>query len=87
MSRILLTYIVPVLLPTALYFLWLNLLRRSGKAAAAVRVPWVWLVAAGAVLAAVMTAGTRLMDEDEDGGVYVRPPFSYEAAPEPGQGR
>ncbi len=87
MSRVLLTYVVPILLPTALYFLWLNLLRRSGKATTAVQVPWVLLLGTGLLLAAVITAGTSLIWEDEDGGVYERPPFSYEAPPEPGQGR
>lgn len=87
MSRILLTYVVPIVLPTALYFLWLNLLRRSGKATAAVQVPWVMLLGAGVLLAAVITAGTSMIWEDDNRGEYERPPFSFEAPPEPGQGR
>jgi hypothetical protein len=55
MIRIVFTYVLPLVLPTALYFLWAwwdGRRRRAGDAAAPGRTtPWVWLILAGVVLA------------------------------------
>lgn len=65
MIRILLTYIVPLLLPAVLYFLWL---RFSGNAQPR-QVPWSWLAIAGVVLVAIVLAGLALLGGTPD-GVY-----------------
>jgi hypothetical protein len=75
MLRILATMIVPLLLPTLLYLLWLVAVRhlRPADAAPWRSLPWPWLAGAGIVLAAAMlyAIGTRLGDERQ--GVYVPP--------------
>lgn len=79
MIRILLTYVVPIVLPTAGYFLWLSLARRGERR----QVPWTWLLGAGALLAAVTAVGGGILFEDTGHGSYVRPPFDYTPPPEP----
>lgn len=64
MIRILFTYIVPILLPTAVYLLWLRVARRAGKdGAATAEVPWVWLLATGVLLTALVLGGVTIMGE------------------------
>ncbi|BBK40515.1 hypothetical protein STVA_05350 [Allostella vacuolata] len=59
MIRILLTTVLPLLLPALIYTAWLVLGRRreraraDGEVSLAVRVPWMALLLAGAALAAV----------------------------------
>ena len=65
MIRILLTYIVPLLLPAVLYFLWLRLAPANEPRT----VPWSWLVAAGVLLVAIVLAGLALLGGTPD-GVY-----------------
>lgn len=64
--RILIEYILPILLPTALWVLWL--IWRQRRAAAAGRpepgwdtVPWSWLLIAGGVLALLLVVGGTLV--------------------------
>jgi hypothetical protein len=78
MVRIFLTIVLPLLLPTALYLLWLSMLgaaRGGGAAVAWGSLPWVWLVGVGAVLLAavllVVTVGFGTRQE----GVYVAPRY------------
>jgi hypothetical protein len=55
MTRVFLTVVVPLLLPTVIYLLWLVSFgrgRSSGGAMAWQGLPWVWLGLAGFVLAA-----------------------------------
>lgn len=80
MIRVLLTYIVPLLLPTALYFLWLWLMQRgSGPGAAAAKaaaerpVPWAWLALAGLVLVGATLFAIGLSGGNPPGGVYQPP--------------
>ena len=55
MLRELTTLVVPLLLPTLLYFVWRRAVRWSEAGGAAPQpVPWVWLAAAGLVLAALV---------------------------------
>ncbi|HXP31711.1 MAG TPA: DUF6111 family protein [Stellaceae bacterium] len=74
MTRVVLTVIVPLLLPTAIYLLWVVSVRRARPAAAMTwqGLPWLWLVLAGIVLAAaallVLVAFGR-----QGGGTYVPP--------------
>jgi hypothetical protein len=75
MIRVLATIILPLLLPTALYVLWLALARRAAFAGPAPwrALPWPWLVGVGVVLAALMlyVIGTRIGGAPQ--GLYVPP--------------
>jgi hypothetical protein len=75
MTRVFLTIVLPVLLPTALYLLWAMSVGRAGPdtpAAAWRALPWTWLAVSGVALAMVVlgvvveTGGTR-------DGTYVAP--------------
>ncbi len=76
--RIFLTQVLPLLLPLAIYLIWLRRARRNAAATGAVMpavrdAPWLWMV--GAALAAV-AAGTVLLaltTGEEPGGVYIPP--------------
>ena len=57
MLRDLLTLVVPLVLPTVLYLVWLQAMRWSEQRAARLSwraMPWVWLAATGVVLAALV---------------------------------
>ena len=57
MTRIFLTIILPLLLPTALYLVWAASTGRAERAGAAGpwrALPWTWLLIAGAVLVIVV---------------------------------
>ena len=56
MIRVFLTIVLPLLLPTALYLLWVTTFGapQDGGAVAWTALPWVWLAGAGAVLLAVV---------------------------------
>jgi len=75
MTRVFLTIIVPLLLPSALYVLWAVSVGRAAVADAATEwraMPWTWLLAAGAILAImVMVAFVEIGGSRE--GTYVPP--------------
>jgi hypothetical protein len=78
--RILLTVLLPLLLPTLLYVAWLVTSgpSRLGPAAAPLPwrdLPWIWLIGAGAALVALMfyAVGARLDGAAQ--GVYVPPKY------------
>ncbi len=79
--RIFIQIVVPVLLPAALYALWLWLERRralalSGDAPSGWREgPWVLLLAVGVALAAILTLSLTLLDGSGKEGRYVPPRF------------
>ena len=77
MIRILLTIVIPLLLPTLLYLLWLVAARRALPAAPGPwrALPWPWLLGVGLVLAAAMLylIGTRIGGSPQ--GVYVPPQY------------
>ena len=75
MTRVFLTIILPLFLPTALYVLWTVAAARfhPGPMPAAWRdLPWLWLALAGAVLAFVILA-TAVELGGTKNGVYVPP--------------
>jgi hypothetical protein len=91
MLRIMLTYVIPFLLPTILYFAWVFATQRraaaSGGGAQAQAwqdVPWVWLIGAGIILMALSLAATALFGGDQPGGVY-EPARLIDGRIEPGQ--
>ncbi|MGO8916744.1 MAG: DUF6111 family protein [Stellaceae bacterium] len=77
MIRVLLTVVLPLLLPTVLYLLWLAAAQRMPLAAPAQwrALPWPWLVGIGLVLVAAMLyfLGTRVGGSPQ--GVYVPPQY------------
>jgi len=69
MGRVLLTIIVPLLLPTALYIAWRVALGRG------INLPttWVWLALSGLVLASVTLVAVSVDFGEPRNGVYVAP--------------
>jgi hypothetical protein len=75
MLRVFLTVVVPLLLPTALYLLWVTTLGPSPEAGAISwrAVPWLWLAGAGAVLLAIVLFVVTVHFGSPQQGVYVPP--------------
>ncbi len=78
MIRILLTYVVPLLLPAALYIIYVIVARRiltgqSETAAHLRRMPWLWLLAAGVVLMGISLAVFSLTTGGDIDRHYVAP--------------
>lgn len=77
MLRVFLTIVLPLLLPTALYLLWVTTLGapHDGGAVTWTAVPWVWLAAAGAILLAVVLVTVTVGFGTAQQGVYVAPRY------------
>jgi len=75
MLRVFLTIVLPLLLPTALYLLWIVTLGSSpeGGAIPWTAVPWIWLAGAGAVLLAIVLFVVTVHFGAPQEGVYVPP--------------
>jgi hypothetical protein len=79
MGRILLEYVLPIALPTLIYFAWLAAERRrqarlgKGEPPRWQDAPWLWLGGLGLVLAAVITIGFALLRGEGTEGRYVPP--------------
>ena len=74
MPRILLTIVLPLLLPTALYLLWVNTLRPAREGSAISRTaPWLWLAGAGVALLAIVLFVVTVHFGAPQEGVYVPP--------------
>jgi len=77
MGRIILTIVLPLLLPSAVYLLWVTTIGAPRERGRARRhsVPWIWLIAAGTLLLLivllVITNGFGTSQE----GVYVAPRY------------
>lgn len=72
MLRDALEILLPLLLPTALYFLWIVSVR-PGTAVDWTNWPWVWLAASGAVLVAIVLFLAAVDFGSPKQGVYVPP--------------
>jgi len=75
MTRVFLTVILPLLLPTALYILWAlstNRFRFVGALASWERLPWIWLGLAGVVMAGAVLL-TMVESGDSPEGTYIPP--------------
>lgn len=74
MWRVVIEVVLPLLLPTALYLLWLRTLRplQHGGAIRWPALPWLWLGGAGIVLLAIVLYLTEYSGGAQD-GVYVPP--------------
>jgi hypothetical protein len=75
MLRVLLTIVLPLLLPTALYLLWVGTFgaERRGSAVRWTAVPWTWLAVAGVVLLAIVLFVVTVHFGSPQEGVYVPP--------------
>lgn len=80
MIRILLTVLLPLALPSTLYFLWFANERRRAIAAGTPEtmprlgdVPWFVLTSAGVVIAAIVLVASSIYSGDEPGAIYVPP--------------
>jgi len=71
--RILLTIVLPFLLPSVLYVLWLAAMRRAAFAAGWGSLPWLWLLGAGVVLTALILFIVSVQFGSAPGGTYVPP--------------
>ena len=74
MLRVLLTIVLPLLLPTALYLLWVTTLRPARNDAIFWRaLPWIWLAGAGVALLAVVLFVVTVHFGTPQEGNYVPP--------------
>jgi hypothetical protein len=75
MPRILLTIVLPLLLPTALYLLWAITLRPARESGTTqwMALPWLWLAGAGVALLAVVMFVVTVHFGTPQEGVYVPP--------------
>jgi len=75
MLRALFQYVVPIVLPTAVYVLWLAYRRRSAAAAGTAvptwqKGPWFWLIMAGFALSAASFVSGALLSGHAPGSKY-----------------
>ncbi len=81
MSRIILQYVLPLLVPFVIYFAWLALSRSKARPADADaapewrEAPWAWLLIAGLGLLIASLVGLALQGGDPLGKTYVAPQF------------
>lgn len=75
MPREILTLVVPLLLPTVIYVIWLSAARSSGANGAVAwrKLPWVWLALSGVGFAAVVLFVVTVGFGTTTPGVYVPP--------------
>ncbi|HEV8680480.1 MAG TPA: DUF6111 family protein [Stellaceae bacterium] len=79
MLRVFLTIVLPLILPTALYLLWLRIARWARREPPPAEdigwaaLPWVWLAGGGALLLAVVLVVVTVNFGTSTSGVYVPP--------------
>jgi hypothetical protein len=75
MIRVFLTIVLPLLLPTALYLLWVTSFgsARERGVVAWTSLPWLWLAAAGALLLAIVLFVVSVGFGTRQEGVYIAP--------------
>jgi hypothetical protein len=75
MLRVFLTIVLPLLLPTTLYLLWVSTFgaEHGRKTMRWSAVPWVWLAGAGVVLLAIVLFVVTVHFGAPQPGVYVPP--------------
>jgi hypothetical protein len=72
MLRVIATIVLPLVLPSALYLLWVAALRRAPEQRIDWRAaPWIWLVGIGLGLAAGVLAFVHIGFGTQEGGRYV----------------
>jgi hypothetical protein len=75
MLRVFLTIVLPLVVPTALYLLWIGVFgeAREGGVPQWMAMPWIWLAAAGVVLLAIVLFVVTVNFGSPQEGVYVPP--------------
>tara|TARA_B100000315_G_C14059558_1_gene355579 strand:+ start:223 stop:492 length:270 start_codon:yes stop_codon:yes gene_type:complete len=76
MTRIVLNYVLPLLIPVAVYFAWVWYSRRrqkEGEPIAKAEDPWFWILTAGFVLMAGGLVYLALSDKGDADGNYQAP--------------
>ncbi|HVG80909.1 MAG TPA: DUF6111 family protein [Methylomirabilota bacterium] len=79
--RVVLTVLLPLLLPSLIYFGYVALAREGTPEAH--QVPWVWLAGAGLLLAVIALVLVSSLEGAEPGAVY-HPPRQVDGHIEPG---
>ena len=69
MLRVLLPRLILFLVPFAIWFVWREVARRTGRPMGAT--PWAWLFGAGALLAGLSLMATVAFQRDNRGEAYV----------------
>ena len=93
MFRVFLTVVLPLLLPTALYLMWVGTFgaEHGGYAVRWTAVQWIWLAGAGVVLLAIVLFVVTVHFGSPQKGVYVPPRYEGDRIvpghmePRPGQ--
>ncbi len=75
MLRVFLTIVLPLLVPTAIYLLWITVVggMHEGDAVSWTSLPWVWLAGAGVALLAIVLFVVTVHFGSPQEGVYVPP--------------
>jgi hypothetical protein len=73
MLRIFVEVLLPLALPTALYFVWLRLARRWRRGGGWRGAPWLWLAGGGVILLGIALFVAVLGFGTAQRGVYVPP--------------
>ena len=78
MLRVIVSVVVPLVLPTIFYFTYAWYVARRARMAGVeepkeIDAPWSWLIGAGVVLAAISFGANFMGHGDAPGGVYVPP--------------
>jgi Family of unknown function (DUF6111) len=76
MARVLFQYLLPIVLPTAIYLLWLAHRRRRAAAAGTAvpawqKGPWFWLIVGGLAISAASFVTGALLSGHSPSGKYV----------------
>ena len=77
MLRVLATIVLPLILPTVIYLLWIRLTDGSGGGGPVhwAALPWVWLAGAGTVLLILVLVFVNVGFGTSQPGVYVPPRY------------
>lgn len=87
MLRIMLTYLIPLLLPVAAWFIWHKFFAKPpapGEAAGPDQAPWLWLSLAGLVLMAASLGTFAVFSGNSPGAIY-QPPEMIDGEIVPGR--
>ena len=73
MTRIVITIVVPLILPSLLYWTWLHATGRAAAGDGLAALPWPWLIAAGVALTAATLVVVSVHYGNTPQGAYVPP--------------